>query len=142
MAKYDIELAEYDARLNQTRCRIKEERNLTIIPKNTEELLVNVKDRLRKLSCSVKAEQIKKTNDVSPAEITVISHERNSFANELTWIKENIERINKVMDKLSENEARRVTDIYKTSPCEVGLAHIFKVLVGAKARDYMKFTQI
>ena len=84
MAKYDIELAEYNARLVNIREKIKEERNLKVIPKNAGELLVNVKDRLRKLSCSVKCEFINKGHDTNFVEISIAPNEVHSSANELT----------------------------------------------------------
>ena len=46
------------------------------------------------------------------------------------------------MATLSQNEAHRVTINYKNSPLEIGLAHIFKVLLGTKAREFMRLIQI
>lgn len=142
MAQYDIELAENQGRLESTRTRVREARSQLSISKNNEELLVNVRARLRKLCNSVKASPIKRLHDLSNGEDQVYAHEGNNYINEIAEIKENIEKISKDMHALTEKEIRRVTNNYKVSPVEIGLAHIFKSLLGSRAREYMKLTQI
>ncbi|OMJ77553.1 hypothetical protein SteCoe_22847 [Stentor coeruleus] len=142
MAQYDIELADNQGRLESTRTKVKEARNQMSISKNNEELLVNVKARLRKLCNSVKASPVKRLDDFTNGGDKVYVHEGNNYVSEIVEIKKNIERINKSMHLLTENEIRRVTNNYKVSPVEVGLAHIFKALLGSRAREYMKLTQI
>ena len=84
MAKYDLELAEYNARLDITRTRIKDQRSLSLIPKNSGELLVNVKTRLRKLSCSAKGEPLNPNQEIFIVESPLHKVENNNFSNELT----------------------------------------------------------
>lgn len=141
MAKYELELAEYQARLKEIRIKIKQERSLSLVPKDANALFLNVKDRLRKISCSVKAQSLKK-NDEASVEMQTNAFENTSCVNELTWIQENIDRLGLVMTTMSEKEVHRVTDIYKKAPSEIGLAHIFKVLLGNKARLYLKLAEI
>ena len=39
------------------------------------------------------------------------------------------------METLSDAEIQRVAEAYKNSPNEIGLGHVFRVLLGTKARE-------
>lgn len=142
MAQYDIELSEYHTRLAITKAKVKEALSRLHMSKNTEDLLVTVKARLRKLCNSVRAEPIRKLTSISTRERIMSAQEGNNLINEITKIKENIERVNKIMHMLTEKEVKRVTNTYKMIPVEIGLAHVFRVLLGNGAREYMKLTQL
>jgi 23S rRNA pseudoU1915 N3-methylase RlmH len=142
MTLLELEMAEYQTRLNKTREKMKEERTITISNRNTSEMLIDVRGRIKELSKSAIAGPIKKTGEVITVETASTTTDSKNFANEITWIKENIERIIKVTADMMEKEAVRVSRNFKILPKEIGISHILKALLGAKSRDYMKFSQI
>ena len=142
MTMMDLELAEYHTRLDVTREKMKEERTATVVNRNISEMLSDVKTRIRQISRSAVAAPFKKFGENVVVENAATGTEGNNFANELTWIKENIERIVKVMDDLMEREAARVAKNFKLAPRDIGISHILKALLGDRSRDYMKFAQI
>jgi hypothetical protein len=142
IAKLDLELTEYYARLQNTRSKLKEEKSYNWTPKTTNSLLSDVKDRIKKITCSAKAHPVGDDKNTIVIENLEGVPENNNYVNEITWIKENIDRINKVTTSLSKKEINRVALIYKHNPSEVGLGHIFRALIGVKAREYINFTQI
>lgn len=131
MAMLELELTEYQKRLEDIRFRMKEERKAIGMKKNNEDLLLSVRERIKQISKSVISGPV--GGELILKEDNTCNSEGRNFAHELTWIKENIDRIQKVISSQSEKEAVRVTENFKNNTQEYSISHILKALFGQKS---------
>ena len=140
MAMMELELTEYQKRLENIRGKMREERKAFGAKKNNADLLLSVRERIKEISKSVISVPV--GGEFVHVEESANTSEGRNFVNELTWIKENIERIHKTISALSEKEASRVTENYKSNPQQLSLSHIIRALIGQKSPQYSKSTQL
>ncbi|CAG9318445.1 unnamed protein product [Blepharisma stoltei] len=146
MAQKDIELKEFQARLDRLKDEIKQKQLNGSFTRTPRDILETVKLRIKKLSTSREGKPIhlNKSMRVSEKDTDFAPETENiSIHSEITWVRENISRIIDVMNNMIEKEILRVSRQIKPTENikEPGLLHIIKCLVGDKAREFQKLTQ-
>jgi hypothetical protein len=134
----------YEKKIDDMRKEVKSRRvNYSI--SSSRDLYKSVRSRLREMSKSVLSQPIDGKGSLDCSRIEYSYSKETANYSEITEFRAKVAQINEYVKESTDNEIKRVTDLYQISPGDaetVGLFHLIKCLVGDKVKEFNKYIRI
>lgn len=139
IAQFDLEIKALTSKLQVLRNEMKRNHLFTSMEKPSSEVFRGIKERLKMISQTSKVVKVKGNVEIkgSLKENDLVA----SQTPDLCEIKEKIKEKERLINKLSEDEIRRIAENYNNVNHSVGILHIVRSLVGDKMKNFRVLAQ-
>ena len=143
VSEKDLEYEYYLTKMEKMKQDIKNRRSASSIS-SVKQLYRSIQSRLRDISKSVISKPVDGRSTSELSQSVILENKDTKTYSDIVDYRNRLNQINDTIKEETEQEIKRITDIYQKCPGEaekIGLFYLIKCLVGEKVREFNKYTR-